>query len=183
MRITIKPIDPDIEKPFRKALGHAARAEAEAMATLLENLSEPQVAGGIDLCAFTAAFTAMDVVGRQWPDEANLRRIAAGTVTGTNARKLGLAEQDVYDFVARISIGLEPIDRVFPEPDRMITLPYYITAHLLVSFGPSEQEWWDFLDRAEAAYEVAQSVDLDVLPALMLRARRSALPGAPQADG
>jgi hypothetical protein len=174
VRITITPIDPDIEKPFRQALGHAARAEPEAMATLLENLSAPQVSGGIALCTFTTAFAAMDVVGRQWPDEANLRHIAAGTVKGTNARRLGLTEQEVYDFIARVAFGLEPIDRVFPEHDRMITLPYYITAHLLVSYGPSEQHWWEFLDRAEAAYEVAQSVDLDVLPALMLRARQRA---------
>jgi hypothetical protein len=170
--VKITPIDPNIEKPFRKALGYAARAEAEEMAVVLENLSQAQAVEGIALCAFTAAYTAMDVVGRQWPDEANLRRMAAGTVTGANARKLSLTEQDVYDFIERVSIRFEPIDRVFPEPDRMITLPYYITAHLLVSFGPSEQQWWEFLDRAEAAYEVAQSVDLDVLPALMLRARR-----------
>jgi len=43
------------------------------------------------------------------------------------------------------------------------------------------EEWWEYLTRIEEEYEAASAVDLDLLPALMLRSRRPTAPGAPDA--
>jgi len=37
-----------------------------------------------------------------------------------------------------------------------------------------EKDWWDYLEVIEEAVETAGSINLSVLPALMLRARRPA---------
>lgn len=114
----IKRLGPEFEEPFRKALGHAARAESTELENLLENLTNDQVLTAIGLCAFVAGYAAIDVVGREWPSEVNMRKIANGTVKGANAQKLGLSDQDVYDFITRVSLRFEPINEVFPDPNR-----------------------------------------------------------------
>jgi hypothetical protein len=47
---------------------------------------------------------------------------------------------------------------------------------MLVSFGPAGLHWWEYLNKIEDALEAAVAADLDLLPALMLRARRLASP-------
>jgi hypothetical protein len=171
----VKRIQPAVEDIFRRVLGHSARAESELVFGLLEGLDGEQLATCTALCAFVAGYTAIDVVGREWPNEESLRKIAKGTVKTSNAQKLGLTEQDVYDFVARVSLRFEPIEEVFPDPGRMVSLPFYVTAHILGAFGPIEEEWWEFLDMIEAMYEMSENSDLKLAPALMLRARRTRL--------
>jgi hypothetical protein len=165
----------DVEAPFRKALGHAARAEVEELESLLLSLTSEQVAACVSLCTVAAGYTAIDVVGREWPNEENLRIMARETTTSDNAKKLGFSEQEVYDFVTRVSLRFEPINEVFANPEQMLVLPFYITAHLLISFHPADGKWWDFLDKIAAMFEVAEAAELDLTPALMLRARRTRL--------
>jgi hypothetical protein len=171
----IKQIPADTEKSFRKALGHAARAESRELHDLLDSLTDEQAAACVSLCTVAAGYTAIDVCGREWPSESNLRIMARDTTTSDNARKLGFTEQEVYDFVTRVSLRFEPINEVFPDPERMLLLPFYATAHLLISFHPAEGKWWDFLNKIEAMFEVAEAAELDLTPALMLRARRTRL--------
>jgi hypothetical protein len=52
------------------------------------------------------------------------------------------------------------------------TLTFVITGHLLVSFSVASEDWWEYLNRIEEALEAAQAIGFDLLPALMLRARR-----------
>jgi len=40
----------------------------------------------------------------------------------------------------------------------------------------ADEHWWEYLNRIEEAWEVAQVTDLDLLPALMFRARRPVVP-------
>ena len=62
-------ISHDIEKPFREALGHAIRNELEEMREALLRLTDEQIASCLNLCAFVAGYVAIDVCGRQWPNE------------------------------------------------------------------------------------------------------------------
>ena len=179
--MTIPRVSPDIEKPFRKALGHAIRNEHEEMREVLLRLTDEQIASCLGLCAFVSGYVAIDVCGRQWPNEANLHVIAEATTKSTFAREFGLKAQDSYAYVKRVALQAEPLDEVFPTPEDAGTLSFVITGHLLVAFGPAAEEWWEFLNRIEAAFEVAQAADLDLLPALMLRSRRLSSPGAADA--
>jgi hypothetical protein len=172
--MTIPRISPDIEKPFRDALGHAIRNELEEMREVLLHLNQEQFAACLSLCAHVTGYVAIDVCGRQWPNEANIHVIAKAATKSTFAREFGLKEDDSYAFVKRVALGFEPIDKVFPSPEDAITLSFVITSHLLAAFGRGDEEWWEYLNMIEETYEAAKSADLDLLPALMLRARRAA---------
>jgi hypothetical protein len=175
--MTIPRITPDIEKPFRKALGHAIRNEHEEMWQVLRGLSQEEFVSCLSLCVHVSGHVAIDVCGRQWPNEANLRVIAEAATESTFAREFGLKAEDSYAYMKRVVLGFEPIDKVFPSPEDAVTLSFTITGHLLGAFHLAEEEWWEYLNRIEEAYEVAKAADLDLLPALMLRARRIASPG------
>ena len=176
--MTIPRISPDVEKPFRKALGHAVRNEFEEMRQVLLRLTDEQVVSCLALCTLVSGYVAIDACGRQWPDEDNLRRIAEETTTATKAREFGLKAEDSYAYVKRVALRGEPLDKVIPSLEDAATLSFVITGHLLVAFGPAAEDWWEYLSKIEEAYEVSQSADLDLLPALMLRSRRATSPGA-----
>jgi hypothetical protein len=176
--MTIPRISPDIEKPFRKALGHGIRNEHEEMWQVLRGLTQEQFAYCLSLCVHVTGYVAIDVCGRQWPNEANIHVIAKAATKSTFAREFGLKEEDSYAFVKRIALGFEPLDSVFPSPEDATTLSFVITGHLLAVFGPGDEEWWEYLNKIEEAYEVAKATDLGLLPALMLRSRRATSPNA-----
>ncbi|MGH3245993.1 MAG: hypothetical protein ACRDOI_07245 [Trebonia sp.] len=179
--MTIPRVSPDIEKPFRKALGHAIRNEHEEMREVLLRLTDEQIVSCLGLCAIVSGYVAIDVCGRQWPNEANLHVIAEATTKSAFAREFGLKAQDSYSYVKRVALQAEPLDKVFPTPEDAGTLSFVVTGHLLVAFGPAAEEWWEYLNKIEAAYETALAADLDLLPALILRARRLTSPETPNA--
>ena len=176
--MTIPRISTDIEKPFRKALGHALRNELDEMREGLLRLTDEQVASCLSLCAFVSGYVAIDVCGRQWPDEDNLRGIAEETTTSSNARVFGLKAEDSYAYVKRVALRGERLDAVLSPVEDAATLSFVITGHLLVAFSKAEEDWWEYLNRIEEASEAALATDFDLLPALMLRSRRLASPGA-----
>jgi hypothetical protein len=175
----IPRLSTDIEKPFRDALGHAIRNEIDEMHEGLLRLTDEQIAACLNLCAFVSGYVAIDVCGRQWPDEDNLRRLGEATTKSNNARAFGLKAGDSYAYVKRVALRGESLDTVLSPPDEAGTLSLVITGRLLVAFGPAEQHWWEYLNKIEEAMEVALGADLDLLPALMLRSRRLTSPSAP----
>ncbi|MGH3246807.1 MAG: hypothetical protein ACRDOI_11430 [Trebonia sp.] len=174
-------IGADIEKPFRDALEHALRNEHEEMFEVLLRLNDEQIASCLDLCATVSGYIAIDVCGRQWPDEDNLRRIGEATTESSNARAFGLKAEDSYAYVKRVALRGEPLNTVLSPLADAATLSFVITGHLLVAFRPADQHWWEYLNKIETAYEAAQTVDLDLLPALILRPHRPTPPSAPEA--
>ena len=179
--MTIPRISADIEKPFRDAVGHALRNELEEMREGLLRLTDGQIASCLNLCAFVSGYVAIDVCGRQWPDEDNLRRLGQATTTSNNARAFGLRAEDSYAYVKRVALRGEPLDTVLSPVEDAATLSFVITGHLLVAFSTEDQHWWEYLNRIEEAMEAALATDLDLLPALMLRSRRLSSPGAADA--
>jgi len=179
--MTIPRISADVEKPFRKALGHALRNELDEMREGLLRLNDEQIASCLNLCALVAGYVAIDVCGRQWPDEDNLHGIAEETTTSNNARAFGLKAEDSYAYVKRVALRGEQLDTVLSPIEDAATLSFVITGHLLVAFSRAEEDWWEYLNRIEEATEAALATDLDLLPALMLRSRRLTSPGAPGA--
>jgi hypothetical protein len=179
--MTIPRLSADVEKPFRDALGHAVRNEIDEMHEGLLRLTDEQIASCLSLCAFVSGYVAIDVCGRQWPDEDNLRRLGEATTKSNNARAFGLKAVDSYAYVKQVALRGEPLNTVLSPPEDAATLSLVITGRLLVAFGTADQHWWEYLNKIEEALEVALEADLDLLPALMLRARRLASPGAPGA--
>lgn len=166
----------EIEKPFRDALDHAAKGRVNELHDLLRSLTEEQIASAISLCGFATAYTAIDVVERRWPTDAGLRQMAAKTVEGDNpAERFGVTEQNVYLFVSQVALGFKPyvevFGSVFADPAELFAAPFFITVDVLASFVPKGQTIWEFLELIEDSFEKAWLLDLNLLPALMVRAR------------
>jgi hypothetical protein len=179
-RMQAERIPTTLEKPFRKALGHAIRNQMEDLHGVMLALTDEQVIACLNLCAFAAGFVVIDVCGREWPDDDSLHGIARAATKSTNAREFELTQQETHDYLVRVVLGSEPIDSVFPPVDERnhdaVTLSFVITGQLLLSFHPAEIKWWDYLDIIENVYEITAVADLALLPGLMLRSRRLGSP-------
>jgi hypothetical protein len=179
--VHVKRIPREIEKPFRDALGHAVRNEFEDLKETLFALTDEQIEACLNLCGFAAGYVAIDVCGRQWPDEDNRRSLAQAATKSSNAQDFGLTQHEAYDYLVRVVLGSERLDEVFP-PDESegnhdaITLSFVITGQLLLSFHPEGIKWWDYLNIIENVYEVTATADLAILPGLILVSRKLGSP-------
>ena len=161
-------IDPTIEQPARKMLGHAIRHELDDLAAFVQAEGSEALIRSIPLCLFVSAYIAIDVSGR-WPTEADLREIAK--LAAQAVTRLDISEQEIYEYLSRVALGPEKLDDVFSD-EGLATVPLYATANLLLSFCPRDKDWWEYLDQIWDAAETADRTSLTVLPALMLRARK-----------
>lgn len=169
--MTIPRISTEEEKPFRAALGQAIRGQLDEMHEGLLRLTDEQITACLSLCVLVSGYVAIDVCGRQWPNEKNLRRIAE-VAAETGGARAGLTAEESYAYLRRVVLLGEPLETALSPVDRAATLSFVITGELLLGFHPADQEWWEYLNKIEEFSEVAFAVDLDLLPALMLRSRR-----------
>jgi hypothetical protein len=161
-------IDPKIEQPTRKMLGHAIRHELDDLAALARAEGAEALISAIPLCLFASAYIAIDVAGR-WPTDADLHKIAKNA--SESATELDISEQEIYGYLSRVALGPEKLDDVF-SVEALATIPLYASANLLLTFAPRDKHWWEYLDQIWEAAETAERTSLTVLPALMLRARK-----------
>jgi uncharacterized membrane protein len=81
----------------------------------------------------------------------------------------------VYLFTSQCALGFKPYADVFADifgtPDDLLAAPFFIAVSVLAAYVPKGKTIWEFLEQIETAYEGAWLLDLNVLPALMVRAR------------
>jgi hypothetical protein len=165
----------EIEEQFRDALDHAAKRRADELRSLLRRMVDGnQIDAAVQLCGLVAAYTAINTVSRRWPTDSGLRLMAEKIVQADDEPH-GVTEQNVYLFLSRCALGSESFADVFgdafDDADKFIAAPFFLTADMLATFVPKGQTIWEFLDVIEDAYEKAWLLDLNLLPALMVRAR------------
>lgn len=180
-------IHEDTEKPFRKALDHASQRSTGELHSTLEQLTQEQLEGAVGLCGLVSAYVAINAVKRRWPTDGGLRHMAMKTVEGENQdEQYGVTEQNVYRWLSKCVLGFEAyaevFDGVFGDPRELTAAPFFFTINLLARFHPKDESVTEFLDRIEAAYEGAWLLDLNLLPALMVRARMPQPDQASSAD-
>ena len=164
------------EETFREALNQASMRRVSELHSMLERLPEEQLAGIVGLCGLVSAYTAIDVVGRRWPTDAGLRQMAQGIAEGENSdEQFGVTEQNVYLWLSQCALGFrayaEVFGDLFDDPYKFLAAPFFFTINVLARFRPKETPIGDFLNVIEDAYEKAWLLDLNLLPALMVRAR------------
>lgn len=169
-------LPPELEKPFRKALDHASKRRDSELRSMMEETTDDQIAGGIWLCGLVTAYVAIDVVNREWPTDAVLRRMAESMTKGGNRdEEFGVTAENVYRYVSQVALGFKDyadvFNGVFDDAYRLLAAPFFITVHVLASYCPKGQTIWEFLEQIESAYEGAWLLNLNMLPALMVRAR------------
>ena len=161
-------IDPKIEQPTRKMLGHAIRHELDDLAALVQAEGSGALISSIPLCLLASAYIAIDVSDR-WPTDADLREIAKNAAESVT--RLDITQQEIYEYLSRVALGPEKLDDVF-SVEGLATIPLFATANLLLTFCPREKEWWQYLDQIWAAAEAAERISSAVLPAVILRAHK-----------
>jgi hypothetical protein len=164
-------IDPKVEKPARELLGHAIRGEFDQFAGVIEAIGEQRFLEAGSLCLRIAGYIAIDACAWQWPSDADAREIAR-EISGLDA-EFELAEQQVYDFLARSVLRFEPVLAVFPDPEVAGTVPFFATAAMLIAYRRDRPYWWDYLDVIEKALEDAAPLPEETVPAMILLARRN----------
>jgi len=166
----------ETEEPFRDALDHAAKRRISELHAMLERLPREQLEGAAGLCGLVSAYTAIDVTERKWPTDAQVRRMAQGITEGENRDKqYGVTEQNLYLWLSQCALGFknyaDVFDDIFDDPREFLAAPFFFTANLLAGFVPMGKTIWEFVEQIESAYEKVLLLDLNLLPALMVRAR------------
>ena len=159
-------IDPKVEEPTRDMLGHAIRGELQDLASLIQSVGGERYQQALGLCLTAAAYVAVDVSGR-WPTDADAREIARVVVE--HESEVQLEQADVYDYLSGAALGFKPLPEALGDDVAAATLPVLITGSMLFTFKPKGQEWWDYLDQIWSAYELAETVNVSLLPALQVR--------------
>lgn len=162
-------IDPEVEAPTRRLIGHAVRGELDKLADEMTALGPDRFPACLGLCLRIAGYIAIDVSGCQWPSRGDLREIAQ-RMAAMDA-DFDLEEPDVYDLLARAALGFEPLFDVFPDKGKAATVPVLATASLLVAYRTGDRHWWEYLDVIERALEQAAPLPRETAPAVLLLTR------------
>jgi hypothetical protein len=96
-------IDPKIEQPARKLLGHAIRHELDDLAASVQSQGPDALSGGISVCLLASAYIAIDVSERS-PTDADLKEIAKSAAESVT--RLDITEQEIYAYLSRVALGL-----------------------------------------------------------------------------
>lgn len=157
-------IDPKVSAPLRQMLGHVTRHELDALRELVDAAGPDVCGAALELCVPTCGYVAIQVSGR-WPEETDLRQIAAHTARSMTG--LDVSESEIGAYLTRSVFGFEPLEVAIPDPQRFGVIALFTTASVLVSFCPPELDWSGYLDQIWNAIEAARQTRIEVLPALM----------------
>lgn len=160
-------IDPKVEEPTRDMLGHAIRGELPDLGALIQSVGNERYKQALGLCLIAAAYVAVDVSGR-WPTDADVQEIAR--LVNERGTEVKLDQADVYDYLSGAVLGFRSLPDALGDDVAAVTLPVLITGSMVFMFRPKGGKWWEYLDQIWSAYEVAESLDVSVLPALQVRA-------------
>jgi hypothetical protein len=164
-------IDPKVDGVARELLGHAVRGELDEYASAVGAIGERGYLAAGELCTRVAGYIAIDVCGQEWPTQVDLLRIAK--IMAKAEMRFALDEQEVYDYLALAALGFQPVVDVFPDLAKAGTIPFFVTAALLVAYHQEGTHWWEYLDAIEKALEEAAPLPPETLPAVVLQARKA----------
>jgi hypothetical protein len=90
-------INPKVEEPTRKMIGHVIRQECDDLENEIRRIGNDALLSAMELCIVVAGYIAIDSVSR-WPSDPELRGIAQHRAA--SARGFELSKDDVYGFLA-----------------------------------------------------------------------------------
>jgi hypothetical protein len=168
--------DPAIERPARQMLAHAIGHELPDLAALVQAEGEERFTAVTELCVFVCGYIAIEVNGMRWPGEVLLRKIAR--LAAQSVMLLDVSEDEIFTLLSRVALGDEELGDVF-SVEGIGAVPLCAAASLLLTFCPAGLEWPGYLDQIEDAAQAAAQARPEILPALMLTARKQAPRGQP----
>lgn len=170
-------VDPEVKKAAGTLLGHVIRGESPELTAAIQATDSDTYLGCLGMCLLVSGYIAIDMSGKPWPVESDLRETARQAAASPDTFEL--SESVVYDYLARSVLGGEPLPDVLGSAEAAVTIPFLVTAAMLTACCPSGQEWREYLEFLCDATNKAGATEMAVLPALALRTA----PWAAQQDG
>ncbi|GIJ45815.1 hypothetical protein Val02_27010 [Virgisporangium aliadipatigenens] len=142
-------IDGQVEPILRKLFAGAVRRDPEQITTQIQALgSDDAVRKAVELAIAVTGYVLLDVHGGKPTDE-QLRVIADDMAR--IEEWAGFSAEEIGTFLSRVVAG-EPLAGALPQ-DTATMLTFIVPGVLLSGFRTKPENWWDYLDRAEAAIE------------------------------
>lgn len=164
-------LDPKVVKATREMLSHAGRGELDEVAKVMQGLGDDErFRQCLELCVKIAAHIAVDVLGPNWPTDAGLRRMAENLVKAEDEYELD-ADQ-FFDYLKKAALGFQPANQVFPSMEQASILPIVMTASMILSYRPKDQDPGEYLSGIEEGIQWAESVPPTALPSMIVHAHR-----------
>lgn len=142
-------IDDRVEPMVRGALAAAVKADAPRFAHALRAFPDDEAAAhGARIAMAVVLYVLEDEYGGR-PEPSELRAVATQL-----AEMEDWADVHADEVVAAVNAAFDgrPGDEVLP-PERLYALPFVIAAYTLTAGCPDDEQWWEYLDRAEAAID------------------------------
>lgn len=146
-------IDRQVEPLVREALTAVVKRDPERLARALATFPAGEATvSGARLAMAVALYVLRDQSG-QTPTEKEIR-VVAGDIA--KAEDWTDVTPDEITTALNSALGGVRADSVLPM-ERILLLAYVIAGYLVSSYRRDDDEWWDYLDRAEAAIEAAST--------------------------
>jgi hypothetical protein len=146
----VAPIDSRVEPRVREALAAVAKKDSERLQRAIAAFSDDEaVIKGIRLAAAVALFALHDAHDGRRPTNEELAEIAEDMEEDEDWTDVTSDEIVKYLTAA---YDKDQVDQVLPM-ERVIILAFVIAANFVASYRGDDEEWWDYLDRAEAVIE------------------------------
>lgn len=147
-------IDESIEPLVREALAAVVGKDAERLQRAITAFPDSEsMTKGIRLAAAVALYALLDLHDGQQPSDGELAEIACDI---TKAESWTDVSSDEIIKYLTAAYRKARVDQILPA-DRVIILTFVIAANLVASYHDDNEEWWDYLDRAEAALEASSN--------------------------
>jgi len=142
-------IDDRIEPLVRNAIHAAVVSDLGKLEKALQAIPDDEAAQKAIELGISLIYFLMVDIHRGRPTEDEVRGIAAGVAEVEAWAEP--TEEEVTTFLLHLMKG-EPLAGVM-SAESIIVLTFIVAANLLSSCRRDDEEWWDYLDRAEAAIE------------------------------
>jgi hypothetical protein len=142
-------IDPRVEPLVRETLTAVITKDPERFQQAIQAFPDDDaMTKGVRLAVAVGLFIVQDQYGPN-PTQEQIREIADDVATVDDWTDISSDEVATY-----VVSGIKRVraDTVFPL-ERFLLLSYVIAGYLLSFHSRDDEEWWDYLDRAEATIE------------------------------
>lgn len=157
-------VDPKVEAPLRKMLGHVMRGELDEFCALIEAIGPQMYEAAVGLAIMASGYIAVQVSER-WPNAADVQALAKHAATSPNSQ---VTADEISAYLSRVVLAGEPLS-VFDDQKKMAVTPVFALADLLVSYCAQHEDQWAYLDEIWAGVEAADQAPPAVLPAMVFR--------------
>lgn len=158
-------VDPKIEAPLRKMLGHVMRGELDELGKLIEAVGPQMYEAALPLCVLASGYISVDI-SKRWPGEADVKALARHAAAVPSSQ---VTETEIIDYLSRIVLAGESPLTVFPDAQKAAMAPLFATADLLVAFSGNYADQWSYLDAIWNAIDAASQVKPDIVPAVVFQ--------------